>query len=79
MRKVFQEELAQGGEKQGLLHTFDSSGRMALGAVSYIYAETRSRRALVASSKHGRPRQVGPSPVAPRQSADHSEAIDDPV
>jgi hypothetical protein len=44
---TFQEELAQGGEKQGLLHTFDSSGRMALGAVSYIYAETRSRSLLI--------------------------------
>ena len=44
---TFQEELAQGGEKQGLLHTFDSSGRMALGAVSYIYAETRTRSLLI--------------------------------
>jgi hypothetical protein len=26
---------------------FDASGRMALGAISYIYAETRSRSLLV--------------------------------
>jgi len=44
---TFQEELAKGGERQGLLHTFDSSGRMALGALSYIYAETRTRSMLI--------------------------------
>ena len=35
------------GERQGLMHTFDSSGRMALGAISYIYPETRSRSLLI--------------------------------
>ena len=30
-----------------LVHTFDSSGRMALGALSYINVETRSRSMLV--------------------------------
>jgi hypothetical protein len=44
---TFQEELALGGERQGLLHTFDSSGRIALGALSYIYPETRSRSLLI--------------------------------
>ena len=44
---TFQQELAQDGERQGLLHTFDSSGRMALGALSYINVETRSRTMLV--------------------------------
>lgn len=44
---TFQQELSQGGERQGLVHTFDSSGRIALGAVSYIYAETRSRSLLI--------------------------------
>jgi hypothetical protein len=44
---TFQEELSQGGERQGLIHTFDSSGRIALGAVSYIYAETRTRSLLI--------------------------------
>jgi len=40
---TFQDELFRDGERQGLLHLFDSSGRMALGAVSYMYAETRNR------------------------------------
>jgi hypothetical protein len=44
---MFQEELAHDGERQGLVHTFDSSGRMALGALSYIYAETRARSLLI--------------------------------
>jgi hypothetical protein len=44
---TFQEELAAGGERQGLFHTFDSSGRIALGALSYIYPETRSRSLLI--------------------------------
>jgi hypothetical protein len=44
---TFQDELARGGERQGLLHNFDSSGRIALGAVSYIYAETRTRSLLI--------------------------------
>ena len=30
-----------------MFHKFDSSGRMALGAISYIHIETRSRRLLV--------------------------------
>lgn len=44
---TFQQELARDGERQGLLHTFDSSGRMALGALSYINVETRNRSILV--------------------------------
>lgn len=44
---TFQQELALQGERQGLLHTFDASGRMALGALSYIYVETRNRSMLV--------------------------------
>ena len=43
----FQEELNRDGERQGLMQNFDSSGRMALGAVSYIHAETRARSLLV--------------------------------
>jgi hypothetical protein len=46
---TFQEELSRDGERQGLVHVFESSGRMALGAVSYINAETRSRSLLVQS------------------------------
>jgi hypothetical protein len=44
---TFQQELAQDGQRQGMLYTFDSSGRMALGALSYIYLETRNRTLLV--------------------------------
>ena len=44
---TFQEELTRDGEKQGLIHSFDASGRMALGAISYIHAETRNRSLLV--------------------------------
>jgi len=40
---TFQEELAREGERKGLLHQFQSSGRMALGALSYIHVETRNR------------------------------------
>lgn len=44
---TFQQELALDGERQGMLHTFNSSGRMALGAISYINVETRNRSMLV--------------------------------
>jgi hypothetical protein len=44
---TFQEELAHDSERQGLMHTFDSSGRIALGAISYIYPETRTRSLLI--------------------------------
>lgn len=44
---TFQQELALDGERQGLLHRFDSSGRMALGAISYINVESRNRSLLV--------------------------------
>ena len=44
---TFQEELAADGQRQGILHKFDSSGRMTLGALSYINVETRDRRLLV--------------------------------
>lgn len=44
---TFQEELAEDGRRQGMFHKFDSSGRMALGALSYINVETRSRKLLV--------------------------------
>jgi hypothetical protein len=43
----FQQELARDGLSQGMLHRFDSSGRMALGALSYINVETRARHMLV--------------------------------
>lgn len=44
---TFQQELAFDGQRQGLLHRFASSGRIALGAISYINVETRSRCMLV--------------------------------
>ncbi len=44
---LFQEELAFDGERQGMLHKFDSSGRIALGALSYIHVETRNRSLMV--------------------------------
>jgi len=44
---TFQEELSHDCQREGLFYKFDSSGRMALGAVSYIHVETRSRSMLV--------------------------------
>lgn len=44
---TFQQELAHDGERQGMLHTFEASGRMALGAISYINVETRNRSMLI--------------------------------
>jgi hypothetical protein len=40
---TYQQELSHDGQREGMLYRFDSSGRMALGALSYIHAETRSR------------------------------------
>ena len=45
----FQLELAEGGKQQGLFHTFHSQSRIALGAVSSLHVETRSRSMLVQS------------------------------
>ena len=44
---AFQQELSLDGQREGMLHRFDSSGRMALGAISYINVETRNRSLLV--------------------------------
>lgn len=43
----FQQELNVDGERQGMLFRFNSSGRMALGALSYINVETRNRSLLI--------------------------------
>jgi len=40
---AFQEELTRDSQRQGMLQQFDSSGRMALGAISYIHVESRAR------------------------------------
>lgn len=44
---MFQQELDREGERRGLLHTFGASGRMALGALSYVNIETRNRKVLI--------------------------------
>lgn len=43
----FQQELATDRHRRGMMHTFDASGRVALGAVSYINVETRDRSMFV--------------------------------
>jgi len=40
---TFQQELANQGRQRGLLHRFDSSGRLALGALSCVNLEVRNR------------------------------------
>ena len=44
---TFQEELADDGRRRGMFHQFASSGRMALGAISYISFESRNRSLIV--------------------------------
>jgi hypothetical protein len=44
---TFQQELADQGRRQGLLHRFDSGGRLAMGALSYVNLEVRNRSLLV--------------------------------
>jgi hypothetical protein len=44
---TFQEELAGEGRNRGLLHRFESGGRLALGALSWINVETRPRGLIV--------------------------------
>ena len=44
---TFQQELAFDAQRRGMLHVFDASGRMALGALSYINVETRNRSMLI--------------------------------
>jgi hypothetical protein len=44
---TFQQELAAEGRRKGMLHRFDSNGRFATGALSYITMEARSRALLI--------------------------------
>ncbi|HWC89345.1 MAG TPA: DUF2617 family protein [Pirellulales bacterium] len=44
---TFQQELSHDGERQGMLYRFQPSGRMELGALSYVNVETRNRSLLV--------------------------------
>jgi hypothetical protein len=46
---AFQQELVVEGTRHGLLHRFESDGRLALGAVSLITLETRAKSLLVQS------------------------------
>ncbi|TWU43329.1 hypothetical protein Q31b_23680 [Novipirellula aureliae] len=45
---MMQQQLGD-GQTEGLLHRFDASGRMALGAMSYVNVETRRKSVLVQS------------------------------
>jgi hypothetical protein len=44
---TFQQELTHDGIRKGLFHKFDSSGRISLGAVSYINVESRNKTFFV--------------------------------
>ncbi len=44
---AFQQELADDGQFDGLLYKFNSGGRIALGALSYMNVEPRRRQLLV--------------------------------
>ena len=44
---ALQEEMLADGDCEGMLHAFDSSGRVALGAVSYINVQSRNRKLMV--------------------------------
>ena len=44
---TFQNELCEDSLQRGMLYKFDSSGRMALGAISYINVESRDSKMLV--------------------------------
>ncbi len=43
----YQKQLAKSENHMGLVYNFDSSGRLAIGATSYIYVETRDNSMLV--------------------------------
>ncbi len=45
----FQQKLAKDDNRKGMLHSFDSSGRVAMGAMSYINIESREKNLLVQS------------------------------
>lgn len=44
---AFQQQLVGNEDRHGMLHTFDASGRVPLGAISYIHMETRSRSLMI--------------------------------
>ena len=44
---AFQQQLIANEQRQGMLHTFDASGRVPMGAISYIHVESRDRSLLL--------------------------------
>lgn len=44
---TFQQELVRDSEREGMLHVFRSSGRVAMGAMSYINVQARNRSLIV--------------------------------
>lgn len=44
---TYQDELTRDGRREGMFHRFDSSGRIALGAISYVSVQTRGRSLLL--------------------------------
>ncbi|MHC4399832.1 MAG: DUF2617 family protein [Planctomycetota bacterium] len=44
---TFQEELSHDARREGMFHKFDSSGRIALGAISYINVQTRNGSLMI--------------------------------
>lgn len=44
---AFQKQLVANDERKGMLHTFDASGRVPMGAISYVHLETRSKSLLI--------------------------------
>ena len=44
---AFQQELAFESEREGMVHVFDTTGRVSLGAVSYMNVESRNSSLLV--------------------------------
>lgn len=43
----FQKQLMDTGQRKGMLHSFDASGRVALGAISYINIESRDKSLMI--------------------------------
>lgn len=44
---TFQKHITEDSDKDGLVHSFDSSGRMSLGAISFMHVVTRARKTTV--------------------------------
>jgi len=43
----FEEQFSADAERRGLLHVFEASGRVSLGALSYVNVETRDRKTAI--------------------------------